>query len=163
MLRQLNCFLFEVRIFVSSFRWTTKDWPEANSRRSAKTGRKKAFSNRKKLICCDTGELASCTGDLDGISTTLEFKEFINVRTGEPIGGKGFVTQRMGGLFEVESLISISGDNPKQIKMFAVLEPEFLFAEFSLETQTPSELEIFAIEFNAIWGTFACTPAPASI
>lgn len=106
--------------------------------------------------------LATCKGLVDHVEFTLDFFEEVDEGSGKS-SGSGVVVQTMRqGDSEAKSLARIdvqeNGDSKRDVVMYAVLNPDTVFARFSMNIRERSSLEIYALNFGAVWGIFDCTP-----
>lgn len=105
---------------------------------------------------------ANCTAAIDGEGVELNFFEEFNINKGEATG-HGTLMQ----IFRINnevihrflSRIDVSDKGDKKVvKMYAVIDPKSEFSTFEIDTKKNSKIEVFAKNFNRVWGTISCTP-----
>ena len=109
--------------------------------------------------------IASCTGALNDRTSpvTLDFfEEFGDLNT----MNRGYVVQTIGLLsgknIKMIGKITLTGDKQKIITMYALLNPSVTFANFVIDLEKKTDVEIFSPGFGAVWGKFSCKPSPFS-
>ena len=109
---------------------------------------------------------AECTGLIDSIPITLDFFEELGSNNESlTITGKGLFIQTMG--LSSEKSMKMMGQTAlskgskksfKKVEMYAIIQPSILFSTFEMDLKNPSEVEIYAHSFRAVWGKFTCNP-----
>lgn len=133
--------------------------------RAARAGRADVLTSKNRLLKIASARrervffyhFAACSATIDGISMELDFFSEHRGDGGTPTGG-GLAVQNTGGILKTINRLTIRKDalGGSQIEMFAALDSDALFSEFTIPKSMKSEVRVFAKNFGKEWAVLHC-------